>query len=479
MQQTEIEKLRLRLARPRPGGSVLFTGAGFSIGAKNLEGEQIPLSKQFASTLGARIGLPPDTPLTLASELYCETRKDDRAFLELLRRNFTASDVKNYHKVIANFPWKRIYTTNYDNVAEFANPKLSHFDRKTIPFSFEGSATHLAHLNGSVRAITRDTALDDFQLTLTHYMERDVFQSAWASTLRSDFRLASSIVFVGYSMYDSDISKIIFNNDALKEKTFLIQRLDLPEIEERYLSKFGTVIKIDLEDFATVLDSIRSDGGPHIDKTQPENFKEYRVDQDGGRSANASDIQRLLERGVFDREVFLKDAASNTQKYVVHRRCVERVCGRVTSGDRRILLHAGMGNGKSIVTEALSYDLTVKHGYRVFHFYEEFNSLAYDIEALAGISDRYVLFFDGLFNCQEVIEQVKAQLSNAVIVVTERSASFELRRSEISEVFGGEYAVFDLNKLERDDCDSLISILNGGPIGLTLIAPPETLRRGG
>lgn len=462
MPPDNTERLRSRLARPRPGGIILFTGAGFSIGAENLDSEQIPLSRKFAATLSETIGLPAETPLTLASELYCEAKNDHRAFLELLKRKFKASQIKQYHRTIANFPWKRIYTTNYDDVAELANPSLNHFDRKTVPFSFESAGTQIAHLNGSVRSLTADTALDDFQLTLTHYMERDVFQSAWASTLRSDFRLASTIVFIGYSMYDTDISKIIYNNNALKEKTFLVQRSDLPEVEERFLAKFGTVIKTDLAEFAKVLEEITADGGPRIDKSKPENFVEYQADQSKGRKVSVPDVQLLLERGVFDHDVFVNSAASEAQNYVVIRQCVERICSRVLSGDRKILMHAGMGNGKSIIVECVSHALSVKHGYRVFHFRDEFNSIAYDIEALSSLTEKYVLVFDGLFDCQEVIEQVKSQLSSAVILVTERSASFELRRSEIGEVFGAEYSVFDVNKIEREDCDALIGILNSG-----------------
>ena len=43
----DLLELKKRLARPRPGRAILFTGAGFSAGAKNSLNESVPLALQL------------------------------------------------------------------------------------------------------------------------------------------------------------------------------------------------------------------------------------------------------------------------------------------------------------------------------------------------------------------------------------------------------------------------------------------------
>lgn len=60
---------------------------------------------------------------------------------------------------------------------------------------------------------------------------------------------ASVIVFVGYSLYDIDIQKILFENKSLKEKTFFVTKESISIKSKFNLEKFGTILPIGVEEF--------------------------------------------------------------------------------------------------------------------------------------------------------------------------------------------------------------------------------------
>jgi SIR2-like domain len=203
----DLHELKRRLIKPRPGRAIFFTGAGFSEGVKNSLDETIPMARNFAATLAREIGEQPEIPLTLISELYNEKHGDQKAILTLLKQTFTAKEVPDIQRRILKYPWKRIYTTNYDDVAEHVHgpdgTRPDSFSRNTLPMVLEGKRRQIVHVNGYVGEINRETVVDDFALTLSSYLDKNLFSSDWATTIRQDFELADLIVFAGYSLYDS------------------------------------------------------------------------------------------------------------------------------------------------------------------------------------------------------------------------------------------------------------------------------------
>src|SRR5688500_10904100 len=97
------------------GNAVLFTGAGFASGALNLRKSPFKKGREFAEHLAVACGLPNDTTLTDAAEEFAHSSGTDKLIHEL-RQEFSASKVDSSHIKIAQIPWRRIFTTNYDNV---------------------------------------------------------------------------------------------------------------------------------------------------------------------------------------------------------------------------------------------------------------------------------------------------------------------------------------------------------------------------
>src|ERR1700690_4496617 len=99
--------------------AVLFLGAGFSIGAKNKNGEAIPLAKQFSEILWGFLGYSvvydgTNFPTIFESALK-RKHSDGQRVLDL---NFRCSAIPDWYNFVPQIFWHRIYTTNVDDLIE-------------------------------------------------------------------------------------------------------------------------------------------------------------------------------------------------------------------------------------------------------------------------------------------------------------------------------------------------------------------------
>lgn len=205
------------------GNSVLFLGSGFSKGAKNLKGEDFKIGVELAKHLALQAKLPEAFPLEDAAEGYERVFGPDR-LIEELKQEFTAAEISEHHRQIANAPWRRVYTTNYDNIFEVAakesDKKLDAVTISVDPYAVQKDTGLIVHLNGSIEQLTPQELNTTFKLTETSYIAASIENSAWAIRLREDTRLATSVFFVGYSMFDLDVKRILADSPDLHEKAF-------------------------------------------------------------------------------------------------------------------------------------------------------------------------------------------------------------------------------------------------------------------
>lgn len=126
-----IEKLDRCLLKGHP---ILFTGAGFSKGGYTSAGKDIPVGNSVKELLLTELlGFKKNS--AEYEELYENTLSDicNYAYDEMSEDKvhdfifslFNDCIPKDFHKVIARFEWKRIYTTNIDDLFENSAPKGS------------------------------------------------------------------------------------------------------------------------------------------------------------------------------------------------------------------------------------------------------------------------------------------------------------------------------------------------------------------
>lgn len=238
------------------GRALLFTGAGFSRGAVNIRGTPFKAGRAFAAHLAKLSGLAEDTSLEDASEWFTGQHGKDRITDEL-QQEFTVKQVSPAQIEVLRHPWKRIYTTNYDNVAESAaaqaGKKLTPATLSDTVHALPKTGTLCVHLNGFIDRLNVPTLDSEIKLTDTSYLTNIVAESPWAVTLRQDMDAARAIFFVGYSTADIDIRRLLYERPALKDKSFFVIGPQDDPVAVQKILRFGTITGLNLDELVAAL----------------------------------------------------------------------------------------------------------------------------------------------------------------------------------------------------------------------------------
>lgn len=174
----ELEEAILKLLG---GEAILFAGAGCSIGASNLNSKPFMQGRQLAQHFANLSGVTHLASLEDASEAFVEKFGQLRLIQEL-KKEFTAKKIAPHHKALGSLPWKRIYTTNYDDVLEEAYKSNS----KILTTITTGTnliprnQNVCIHLNGYIHTLTPGNVFTELKLVNTSYLTEYIANSQWA-----------------------------------------------------------------------------------------------------------------------------------------------------------------------------------------------------------------------------------------------------------------------------------------------------------
>ncbi|MFY9823663.1 MAG: SIR2 family protein [Thermoanaerobaculia bacterium] len=185
---------------------ILFTGAGFSLSVKNIDGQAIPDYRRLKEILWSLCfpGDPFDDTVSL-QDIYEQARLRHRIKLTtLLTRSFSVQPetIPPFYSRLFSMPWGRCYTLNIDDLADAAN---RHFDlpRSISSISATSSPTvqlsavntsrklQVVHLNGTLADVP-----DHVTFSATQYGERLARPETWYVLLASEM-LSRPVVFIG------------------------------------------------------------------------------------------------------------------------------------------------------------------------------------------------------------------------------------------------------------------------------------------
>ena len=448
------------------GEAILFTGSGFSAEAEKADGNRLSTAGTLAHELLSECGFSEDeyvNDLGQASEIY-ETAKGSLALLEFVKREFTAAKLSPSQQFIATLPWFRIYTTNYDNVLEKAwQDAGKHLntvvlsDRQDL---YQDKHTLCVCLNGSVTRLSEEKLTEEVKLTNSSYLTDSFRSSPWLNFFQTDLKTAKAVFFVGYSMqYDLDIKRVVFENRELRDKTFFIMWEKEPRANVMLVDKFGEAHRIGLQAFADM-----------VKKEQ----KSYRVVKPMFQPLLCFDkveisktIPSVTDREAFD--LFLKGVTGNWDKiyysltspdsvpFCVHRTALKAVMDQIRDGERNIVIHSSLGNGKTIFMMSLA-TLLSRSGYNVYYFKRYRTTLARELERICESASPTVIFFDRYSDCITYLELLKNFRTDQILVIADRSAMNDICYGKVTALFG-EFSTTDLNKLDDTEISQLCGLL--------------------
>lgn len=449
------------------GEAILFTGSGFSAEAIKFDGGKMRTAKQLSHELLDKCGYREEDyidDLGFASDIFRE-KKGSLALADFIKKEFIAKDLTEEQKFLATLPWYRIYTTNYDNVLEKAwldsgrHLNIAVLSDRTN--DFQDMRSLCICLNGSLSKFSEAKLLNEFKLTNSSYLTDSFINSPWLNFFQTDLRTAKAIFFIGYSMqYDLDIQRIVFENEDLREKTFFIMWEKESRINVDLVKRFGQAFPIGMNAFMNHIKTeqkryfvVKSLSHPllcfdrvEVSKTIPEIQDKEAFD--------------LFFRGYSDDwdKIYYSLKSPNHLPFFVYRNKLDYVIDAVKEGERNIVVHSSLGNGKTMFLKSLA-TLFSRNGYKVVYFRKYRSTLFREIEDICRESGPTVIFFDRYTDCIPYLETLKSFRQDQVLIVSDRSALNDIHYSRLTTLFGDFFNV-DLNILEDDEIDQLCKILS-------------------
>ncbi len=426
------------------GNCILFTGADFSKdnNTKNLLDEKFLRGGELAKDMLRQCGEMESDNLGYASEIFIEN-KGKYELINYLQNQFKCKEYSSLHKNYANLPWKNIYTTNYDNILEQANPSLRPLTIISPHIMSTYEKPYILHINGYIDTLTEDSLDYDFKLTKTSYLVDAFNDDEWKKIFESDIKVCDYIIFIGYSLNDFDIEKILFPDEYLHQKIIFITSEREDRERDHRLKKFGQVFNIGKENFLDKILSIQKNFKPIKEDIR---FTSFNVKENftfTNKGITDEDIFSLLMYGKNNDDLICKSIIDHKKCCVVSK-SVENILQDLIDNNI-VSLSAEMGNGKTIMTEIIKC-FAIKNKYKVYSFIEKTATFEKEVDLISKCGDKHIIIIENYQNKIEILQKLKLKLnSNARILLTARTVFDDLFYSKVEEIFGKEIVSYDLN----------------------------------
>jgi len=447
------------------GRAILFTGAGFSFGATNTEREAIPAGKALAAELLTAIGYAKsDGALDKASAAYLR-RRTKRDLVDFLTPRFTVRDVAEAHKVIASLPWRRMYTTNYDTVYEDAC-RLSGKIYKSVE-GVDRPRDHInvpnlsIHINGLISRLTEGSLDSSFKLISQSYAADSFENSGWAFHFRNDIRTAAAVVFIGYSMYDLDVRRVLFSEDISSKCVFIVAPLSPDnELDAEDLSDLGVVAPIGINAFADTVQLVSNAYTPQVPELLLDEWEEIRPIKSVLAPPSDADVLDFLETGTVAPPLLFEASGPGRRNYVVERTSLPLVEAELATDGTCVAVVGDLGTGKTFICDCIG-QVFLARGWSVFKLDGASEDEVTEAEDICGISGNKLLIVE---NYQRHLDLLKwlaeTKPQDTSLIVTARTSTHDLFSADLYEIFEDRLRIQDLSRLSRPEMDSSVELFN-------------------
>lgn len=438
------------------GNVMLFCGSGFSYGAKNLSDTEVGSTKELIVFLQKELNLE-DEEIDFLSEFYIEKFGEER-LIQFLKNQYKVKEIGDEHEYIANLPWKRIYTTNYDNILEKAtNYKKDPLVLSDEPYKYKDLSAYIIHLNGSIHKLEKSILESEFKLTQSSYLSDSFSNSKWASIFKMDLNNVKAVVFIGYSLrYDLDLKKILFqDNEEFKDKIFFVNGETKNERDKFIIKKFGQNTQLTLQEFTLKLKQFsKTYEKPHYYKKPLYSLEEIKYDEK--REVKEKNIIDLLFYGECKKEYAFDS------NYIFPRKVVDEITNNIfkerNTKTKFHIIHSEFGNGKTIVLEKLKFKLC--DSYKVFELKKIDKEFYNDIETIIKEDGTKIIIIDNIGNNLDFFKIFERfNLEGIIFILSIRTNIIEILLTELEKarIELEEFKLYDINKLEKQEINSIIS----------------------
>lgn len=445
------------------GNAILFTGAGFSWGAKNQNEQKIPAGAALAESLLDEVGhKKSQVPLDKASTAYLR-RKNPKDLVEYLVPRFTASSVTESHRVVARVPFRRVYTTNYDDVLEMARREVrlpyASFEAVDSPREVVERKGLILHINGSISNLTENKLHKSFKLTSGSYAAESFENTDWAFHFRQDIRSAKAIIFIGYSMYDLDIRRIVFGEDVSDRCIFVTAPFSKDnELDAEDLNDVGAVLEIGVDAFAEMIGVVGSDYVPQESEIVVESWARLLPPQPQEQLPSDQDVIDALVYGLLGERLVSEALGPGASRYVIPRTQLNAIKTDVLSGVPAVII-GDLGSGKSFIIDILGREFA-RDGIDVFNLVSSDHSVEEAI-FLSGQGRKVLLVVESYYRHIDLMRWVgELRPSNVMLLLTARPSAHDLFQADLIRIFSGDIRLHEISQLDAHELQDAIALFD-------------------
>ncbi len=446
------------------GEAVIFVGAGISFLARTKEGTAVP---NGASLVDLLLKQPPGTgskhPLSRVSNYVVKKTSVDEVYKNL-KSWLTVESVDERLVQLYDLPWRRIYTTNYDNAIEKALEGKRPISKLTIDEEPTKTAPgSIIHINGFIGNVTPANLQSDLILTDYSYATSKLIESDWYRFFLKDLRAARAIVFVGYSLADLDIQRALISAEDISKKSFFFIAPDADPLEEEAISDYGTLVP---GGALTLISQIQTTSSDYDRVRFSPAFIALTEVTLGNRSEDKkTNVQKLSAQLVYGRlpeqEILHKEAVFGNLPFLVTRKQDKLAIAALRKGPHRDLLYIGeLASGKTASTLNVAVHF-LSEGYRVFRATKG-STLVEELRKISLIGENIAIIFENYSQMRDEIREYAAKRHQQHrMIMTERAVVHELSSNFIDRTphVGPTFEV-NLNEIDREDVPAFESLVN-------------------
>jgi hypothetical protein len=456
-----------------PESTILLFGAGSSIpsGAPGVEQIKAMLAEKFKQESAG-------FSLAEMADLVEQKTKDRQRMIKELQHLFAKAKPTGGLLNIPLYPWKSIYTTNYDTLIEQAYKKrgvelvtyTSNFDFSPSP---NPNYTRLFKLHGT---ISNDTSLGGaarIVLSGNDYNYTHEYRQHLINTLKADLT-NSNLVIVGHSLADEDIKKIISESITIAGQSHSSGRITLfvyTKDDDRAILYEGRGLRVVFGGIDELFAALgKKSPGPLFDYKASDNI----LERHPALIATVLDIGHHLETSVANvSNMFNGWPASYIDiesKLSFERTITDKIHHHITSGHGIVATLLGAsGVGKSTAARQVMLRLR-QSGYLCWEHKSDFGLHVKDWMVLAEDLKKNerlgaVLIDDAHFSVREIntlIDDLVSTKNKSLSIVLVASRSSWRPRVKTPNLFkvGKE---FFLSKLDDEEVERLLNLVDNQP----------------
>jgi hypothetical protein len=445
------------------GDAVLFVGAGIGFLVEGPRGS-IPDGPTLSNRM---LGRPDDNrPVPLLDKAVgFAVRKGDgvEGVYKTLVNNLAVKSVDSGLAELFSLPWRRIYTTNYDEAIELSRKGRQPTNSCVLETGTEKAKIGtVLHINGRLSNVSPASLERELSLSDRSYADRNLERSPWYAYLARDLETARAVIFVGYSLYDIDISRLLLSSD-ISGKTFFFLSPSIDEIEEENVALYGQTPGGGALALIKGMQDALTDYTPGKRRRNYSNLLEIGKDPtDRPEPARLLDAQLVF--GVLpEGEVAAGVPVFSDRQYVIQREQQAKAHELLQRGMYRDIVITGeFVSGKTAAALSIAGEF-IRQGYRVYRAVHGAH-LADDLTDLMTIDDRVVVVFEGYSTFRRTIrDYARARNPKHRLILTEQAIQHELYGDFVYDpAFGGQMYEVTLDHITENDSLKFAELVDFG-----------------